>query len=66
MAKQYILAVPNFSEGRRQEVIDAIADEVRNKEGVTLVSVEPEHDFNRTVLTILGEPEPLKEALIAM
>ena len=66
MAKQYILAVPNFSEGRRQEVIDAIADVVRNKEGVTLVSVEPEHDFNRTVLTILGEPEPLKEALIAM
>lgn len=66
MAKQYILAVPNFSEGRRQEVIDAIANEIRNKEGVTLVSVEPEYDFNRTVLTILGEPEPLKEALIAM
>ena len=66
MAKQYILAVPNFSEGRRQEVIDAIANELRNKEGVTLVSVEPEYDFNRTVLTILGEPEPLKEALIAM
>lgn len=66
MSKQYILAVPNFSEGRRQEVIDAIADEIRNKEGVTLVSVEPEYDFNRTVLTILGEPEPLKEALLAM
>ncbi len=33
MAKQYILAVPNFSEGRRQEVIDAIANEIRNKEG---------------------------------
>ncbi|NLX63148.1 MAG: glutamate formimidoyltransferase [Tissierellia bacterium] len=66
MSKQYILAVPNFSEGRRQEVIDAIADEIRNRKGVTLVSVEPEYDFNRTVLTILGEPEPLKEALIAM
>lgn len=66
MSKQYILAVPNFSEGRRQEVIDAIADEIRKREGVTLVSVEPEYDFNRTVLTILGEPEPLKEALIAM
>lgn len=66
MSKQYILAVPNFSEGRRKEVIEAIADEVRNKKGVTLVSVEPEHDFNRTVLTMLGEPEPLKEALIAM
>ncbi len=66
MDKKYILAVPNFSEGRRKEVIEAIADEVRNVEGVTLVSVEPEHDFNRTVLTIIGEPEPLKKALINM
>ncbi|NMA86814.1 MAG: glutamate formimidoyltransferase, partial [Tissierellia bacterium] len=44
--KQYILAVPNFSDGRRQEVIDAIAGELKDREGVTLVSVEPEHDFN--------------------
>ena len=34
MSKQYILAVPNFSEGRRQEVIDAIADEIRNRKGL--------------------------------
>lgn len=64
--KKYILAVPNFSDGRRQDVIDVITNELKNREGVTLVSVEPEHDFNRTVVTILGEPEPLKEALIAM
>ncbi len=64
--KKYILAVPNFSDGRNAEVIEAITNEVKNREGVKLVSVEPEHDFNRTVVTILGEPEPLKEALIAM
>ena len=64
--KKYILAVPNFSEGRRQDVIDAVANELRNRKGVTLVSVEPEYDFNRTVLTVLGEPAPLKEALLAM
>lgn len=64
--KRYILAVPNFSEGRRKEVIEAVVDEVRDKEGVTLVSYEPEHDFNRTVVTVIGEPEPLKEALISM
>jgi len=64
--KKYILAVPNFSDGRRQDVIDAITKEVRKVKGVTLVGVEPEHDFNRTVVTILGEPAPLKEALIAM
>lgn len=61
--KKYILAVPNFSEGRRQEVIEAIVDQVRNVEGVKLVSYEPEHDFNRTVVTVIGEPAPLKEAL---
>lgn len=66
MSKKYILAVPNFSEGRRKDVIEAIANEIRNKEGIKLIGVEPEHDFNRTVLTIIGEPEPLKEALIAM
>ena len=66
MSKKYILAVPNFSEGRRKDVIETIANEIKDREGVKLVSVEPEHDFNRTVLTIIGEPEPLKEALIAM
>ena len=64
--KQYILAVPNFSDGRRKEVIEAITGEIKNRKGVKLISVEPEHDFNRTVVTILGQPEPLKEALIAM
>ncbi len=63
---KYILAVPNFSDGRRPEVIEAITGVLKNRKGVTLVSVEPEHDFNRTVVTILGEPEPLKEALIEM
>lgn len=66
MEKKYILAVPNFSDGRRQDVIEAISGEIKKREGVKLVSVEPEYDFNRTVLTIIGEPEPLKEALIAM
>lgn len=64
--KKYILAVPNFSDGRNSDVIEAITNQIKNREGVKLVSVEPEHDFNRTVVTILGEPEPLKEALIAM
>lgn len=62
--KKHILAVPNFSEGRREEVIEAIACSVRNIDGVKLVSYEPEYDFNRTVVVLIGEPEPLKEALI--
>lgn len=66
MSKKYILAVPNFSDGRRPEVIEAIAETIKNREGVKLVSCEPEYDFNRTVLTIIGEPAPLKEALLDM
>ena len=66
MEKKYILAVPNFSEGRRQEVIDAISATIKNRDGVKLVTCEPEYDFNRTVLTIIGEPAPLKEALLEM
>ncbi len=64
--KKYILAVPNFSEGRRQEVIEAVVEEVRKVKEVTLVSYEPEHDFNRTVVTMIGEPEHVKTALINM
>lgn len=66
MKKKYILAVPNFSEGRRAEVIEQIAATIKDQEGVKLISVEPEHDFNRTVLTMIGEPAPLKEALLNM
>ncbi len=64
--KQYLLAVPNFSDGRRKEVIEEIVAPLRNVEGVRLVSYEPEHDFNRTVVTVIGEPAPLMEALLSM
>ncbi|MTI67566.1 MAG: glutamate formimidoyltransferase [Firmicutes bacterium] len=64
--KQYVLAVPNFSDGKNKEVIEQVADQLRGVEGVKLVSCEPEEDFNRTVLTVIGEPEPLKEALLNM
>ena len=64
--KQYILAVPNFSNGRDEKVIEAVTGELKGVEGVKLVSVEPEHDFNRTVVTVIGEPKPLKDALIKM
>lgn len=64
--KKYILAVPNFSDGRRSEVIEAVVDEVRKVDGVKLISYEPEHDFNRTVITCIGEPAPLKEAMLNM
>ncbi|MDR0622433.1 MAG: glutamate formimidoyltransferase [Deltaproteobacteria bacterium] len=64
--KQYVLAVPNFSEGQDAKTIEAVTNEVKGIAGVKLVSVEPERDFNRTVVTIIGEPGPLKKALVKM
>ena len=64
--KQFIHAVPNFSEGRRHDVIEAIVDQIRNAKGVKLIGYFPDADFNRTVIECLGEPEPLKEALLNM
>lgn len=64
--KKYVLAVPNFSEGADKEIIEAVVAEVKKVKGVTLVSYEPEADFNRTVVTMIGEPQPIKEALIKM
>ncbi len=49
--------VPNFSEGRNREVIDAIAAVVRAVDGVRLLNIEPDGDYNRSVFTFIGEPQ---------
>jgi glutamate formiminotransferase len=62
--RQYIHAVPNFSEGRRKEVIEAVVDNFRDRPGVKLIDYYPDPDFNRTVIEAIGEPGPLKCALL--
>ncbi len=64
--KKYIHAVPNFSEGRRTDVIEAIVGEIKKVKGVRLIDHFPDADFNRTVIECIGEPEPLMEALLNM
>lgn len=54
--------VPNFSEGRNKEVIEAIVDEVRKVNGVKLLDYSPDEDHNRTVVTFVGDPENVKIA----
>lgn len=54
--------VPNFSEGRRPEVIEAILDEIRGTEGVRLLDHMSDASHNRTVVTFVGEPEAAKKA----
>ena len=57
--------VPNFSEGRRKDVIDAIANAIRSTPNITLLDVEYNADHNRSVITFVGEPEPVKIAALA-
>jgi glutamate formiminotransferase/formiminotetrahydrofolate cyclodeaminase len=54
--------VPNFSEGRDRKIIDAISDAVRGVADVKLLDVDPGADTNRTVYTLVGTPEGVKEA----
>jgi glutamate formiminotransferase / formiminotetrahydrofolate cyclodeaminase len=54
--------VPNFSEGRDRSIIDAIADSIRQCEGVKLLDVDPGASTNRTVITFVGAPEFMVEA----
>jgi glutamate formiminotransferase/formiminotetrahydrofolate cyclodeaminase len=49
--------VPNISEGRDREKIDRIVDPLKNDKRIKLLSVEPDADYNRTVITFIGEPE---------
>jgi len=62
MAKQLIECVPNFSEGRDMGIIKQITDEIESVEGVKLLDVDPGKATNRTVVTFVGEPEPVIEA----
>ena len=56
--------VPNFSEGRDVAIVEQIIDEVRKIEGITILDYSSDKDHNRTVLTIIGSPEQVKEAAI--
>jgi glutamate formiminotransferase/formiminotetrahydrofolate cyclodeaminase len=60
--RQIAECVPNFSEGRNPEIIDAIASSIRAVAGVRLLSAEPDKDYNRSVVTFIGEPHAVVEA----
>ncbi|MBN1887912.1 MAG: glutamate formimidoyltransferase [Thermoflexales bacterium] len=60
--KTLVECVPNFSEGRRKEVIDAILAEITAVRGVALLDAHSDPDHNRTVVTYVGEAAPVEEA----
>ncbi|MEA4921098.1 MAG: glutamate formimidoyltransferase [Clostridiaceae bacterium] len=65
MAK-IVECIPNISEGRNKEVIEAVVDEVRKTVGVTLLDYSSDTSHNRTVITFLGSPEGVEEAAVAL
>jgi len=58
--------VPNISEGRDQEKIALIAEEVRKHKGVRLLDYSSDKDHNRSVFTFIGEPETVKAATFSL
>lgn len=61
---QIIECVPNYSEGRDHEKMEKILDCFRGKEGVKLLDYSNDENHNRMVVTLVGEREPLKKAVI--
>jgi glutamate formiminotransferase len=60
--KRIAECVPNFSEGRRREIIDEIVGALASVEGVRVLDVQSDADHNRSVVTMVGEPEAVEEA----
>lgn len=58
--------VPNISEGRNNQVIEAVLNEVRDTKGVTLVDCSSDASHNRTVITFFGSPEGVSEAAVRL
>ncbi len=56
--------VPNFSEGRDKDKIEKIVEPFRTTPNVMLLDYSSDEDHNRTVVTVVGEPEQLKTAVI--
>lgn len=59
-----IECVPNFSEGRDLEKIEKIVTPFRGKDNIKLLDYKRDEDHNRVVVTVVGEPEAVKSAVI--
>lgn len=65
MAK-IIESIPNISEGRNSEIIEACVDQVRNTSGCTLLNYSSDPSHNRTVITYMGSPQGCEEASVKL
>ena len=63
MPMPLVECIPNYSEGRRPEVVDQIIAAILSVPNVQILDRHSDPDHNRTVVTLLGEPEALKESV---
>lgn len=66
MVSQLVECVPNISEGRDLVIIEHIVDAVRKVGGCTVLGVEPDHDYHRTVITFAGSPDDVVAGAVAL
>ena len=65
MARQLIECVPNFSEGRRKDVIEDIVEPFKKTKGCYLFDYRADEDHNRLVVSLAGEPQAICDAVMA-
>ncbi|MFQ5858668.1 MAG: glutamate formimidoyltransferase, partial [Anaerolineae bacterium] len=63
--RQIVECVPNFSEGRRMEIVDQIAEAIRQAGGVQVLDVQVDADHNRLVISFVGSPAAVEQAAFA-
>lgn len=63
---QIIESIPNISEGRNKEVIEACVDQIRTTAGCTLLNYSSDPDHNRTVITYIGDAKAVEEASVKL
>ena len=63
MEQRLVECVPNFSEGQNKGIIDSIIQPILDNKSVTLLDIDMGRDFNRTVVTMVGEPESVLQTV---
>lgn len=62
--KRLVQCVPNYSEGKDLEKIEKIAAPFKGNKNIKFMGCEPDADYNRTVITVIGDPEDVVAAVI--
>ncbi len=63
MSKKLVECIPNFSEARRPDVVEKIVQAILSAAGVQILDRHSDQDHNRTVITLLGEPQIVEDAV---